>query len=427
LGNVVTTSSIFTSTITANIVSASNFVASSLQLLNSNTAQYGTLTVVNNSLYLNNQPISVSGNASSINALTVSTGILIVQNISSVSTLNVTGGISTASLNVYGNQPSYFGSDVVFQGGLFVSSQTVGPNPLLTMPNLSFYSQQQQQQISTNTIVANPSTLIINNLLWVSKSTLGIGISSPQYTLEVASTMGVRGTLYTSSLVVDTFAISTLSFPSILSANSITVTGTSLLQGSTIVQGSLQVSTLIAQDLQIYTGPPLQTSTNQIRTDLSTMLVLNNTVYIDARTNRVGINKSNPQADLDINGTLAKTTGSFDIVHPDPKKAEQGYRLRHCFVEAPTRGDNLYRWLLSTVNKSFTLELPSYFKWLNEDAQCIVSPVDTFGRGRASISTDSTKLYLTTTEDGLWNVLCIATRKDKDAKEYFDANGVEYR
>jgi hypothetical protein len=64
---------------------------------------------------------------------------------------------------------------------------------------------------------------------------------------------------------------------------------------------------------------------------------------------------------------------------------------------------------------------------LNEDAHCHVSPVDTFGFGRATVINGGKDLLLKTTEDGLWNVLCIATRKDVDAKNYFDATGVEYR
>jgi hypothetical protein len=95
-------------------------------------------------------------------------------------------------------------------------------------------------------------------------------------------------------------------------------------------------------------------------------------------------------------------------------------------VESPTRGDNIYRWLFSTINNKFTFQLPSYFKYLNENPTCHVSPVDTFGRGRASVSAEGTLLTLKTTEDGLWNVLCIATRKDKDAVDYFDEKGVEY-
>jgi hypothetical protein len=185
----------------------------------------------------------------------------------------------------------------------------------------------------------------------------------------------------------------------------------------------------IAQNLSINgtTQPTFLTSTNSITAGFSSMLILNNTLFIDATNNRVGVNTAVPQADLDVNGTLSKTAGSFDIRHPDPVKAEQGYRLRHCFVESPTRGDNLYRWLLSTTNMSFVLELPSYFQYLNENPMCYVSPVDTFGKGRAVVSNQGTQLTLTTTEDGLWNVLCIATRKDQDAKNYFDAGGVEYK
>ena len=190
------------------------------------------------------------------------------------------------------------------------------------------------------------------------------------------------------------------------------------------IQQSLQT-----QDFQINGNGQISflTSTNQITTGFSSLMILNNTVFVDGTNNRVGINTTIPQADLDVNGTLSKVTGSFDIVHPDPVKAADGYRLRHCFVESPTRGDNLYRWLLSTVNKEFVMPLPSYFQWLNEDAQCHVSPVDSFGFGRASVINDGTQLLLKTTEDGLWNVLCIATRKDIDAKKYFDEKGVEYK
>jgi hypothetical protein len=206
------------------------------------------------------------------------------------------------------------------------------------------------------------------------------------------------------------------------------VNGTPLTQGIGLAYSSNQQS-LQLTDLQINGSGQINflTSTNQITTGFSSLMILNNTVFIDGTNNRVGINTSVPQADLDVNGTLSKTTGSFDIVHPDPVKAAEGYRLRHCFVESPTRGDNLYRWLLSTVNKEFVMPLPSYFQWLNEDAHCHVSPVDTFGFGRASVINGGTELLLKTTEDGLWNVLCIATRKDSDAKNYFDEKGVEYK
>ena len=65
-------------------------------------------------------------------------------------------------------------------------------------------------------------------------------------------------------------------------------------------------------------------STNFIQTGFSSLMILNNTVYIDNTNQRVGINTTVPTVALDINGTLAKTAGSFDIVHPDPMKASEG-------------------------------------------------------------------------------------------------------
>ena len=51
-------------------------------------------------------------------------------------------------------------------------------------------------------------------------------------------------------------------------------------------------------------------------------------------------------------GTMSKGGGNFDVVHPNPAMASEGYRLRHCFIESPTRGDNIYRFTVTTQNLS---------------------------------------------------------------------------
>jgi hypothetical protein len=193
---------------------------------------------------------------------------------------------------------------------------------------------------------------------------------------------------------------------------------------SSNTQGSLLCDDLLISGTN---NPLFLKSTNSIQIGYSSILTLNNTVYVDGTNNRVGINTTAPTVTLDINGTIAKTAGSFDIVHPDPEKAAKHMRLRHCFVESPTRGDNIYRWLFSTVNNTYTYELPSYFKYLNEMPTTHVSPVDSFGRGYATINQDLTHITLHTSENGLYNVMAIATRKDIDAVNYFDkTGGVEY-
>lgn len=129
---------------------------------------------------------------------------------------------------------------------------------------------------------------------------------------------------------------------------------------------------------------------------------------------------------VSIHGTLSKGAGSFDIIHPDPEKARLNYRLRHSFVESPTRGDNLYRYQVEVTGGEATIKLPSYFGWLNENVQVWISPLDHFGRAYGEVDEKSTSVRIVADHDGVYNVLIIGTRKDKIAKDWFDAKGVEY-
>ncbi|MDI6603347.1 MAG: hypothetical protein QME57_04580, partial [Patescibacteria group bacterium] len=142
---------------------------------------------------------------------------------------------------------------------------------------------------------------------------------------------------------------------------------------------------------------------------------------------RVGIGTVSPTATLHVNGSVSKTSGSFDIPHPDPSKEKDGWHLRHSFVESPTRGDNLYRWTVEVKNGEAVIELPDYFRYLNENVQVWVSPKGHFGRGYGEVDIELTRITLKADSDGLYNVLALGTRKDKYAKEGFDELGVEYQ
>ena len=122
---------------------------------------------------------------------------------------------------------------------------------------------------------------------------------------------------------------------------------------------------------------------------------------------------------------LSKGSGSFQISHPDPAKHDT-HLLRHCFVESPTRGDNLYRWTLTTTNKTCVQILADYSPFLNENLQFFVSPLNFFGAGYVTLSEDEKQFTLTVSEDGTYNVLGIGTRKDEIARTYFDKTGVEF-
>lgn len=117
---------------------------------------------------------------------------------------------------------------------------------------------------------------------------------------------------------------------------------------------------------------------------------------------------------LGICGTLSKTAGSFQISHPDPVKTETK-DLWHSFVESPTAGDNLYRFKVEVENGQAIIDLPDYYKHLNENDQVWVNAKNHFGRAYGVVNQEQTTLTVFADTDGEYNVLLIGTRKDKDA------------
>lgn len=134
----------------------------------------------------------------------------------------------------------------------------------------------------------------------------------------------------------------------------------------------------------------------------------------------------NGQFNLNLNvvGALSKGSGTFDIAHPDPAKAE-AHRLRHSFVESPTRGDNIYRFTV-TVDGEATIDLPDYWPHLNENPQIWVNAAEGFGRAYGKIAEDYLSMRVFADTPGTYNVLLIGTRCDEVAKTNFDPLGVEY-
>jgi hypothetical protein len=134
----------------------------------------------------------------------------------------------------------------------------------------------------------------------------------------------------------------------------------------------------------------------------------------------VGISgNTNIGGNCSITGALSKGTGSFLIPHPDPAKPD--WMLRHCFVESNTRGDNIYRYQVQTLKGYATISLPSYFKYLNENPQVLISAKNVMGYGYGDVDTDLENVEIHVNYDGLYNVVIIGTRKDPIAKAYWDA------
>jgi len=203
----------------------------------------------------------------------------------------------------------------------------------------------------------------------------------------------------------------------ILTFLSVATTNVTYNSVAAIQRGSQNVG--IGQ-INLQTGLPLITNMSTIMLQsFQSTLVLNNTLYVDKYTNRASI-KTSPVSSvaLAVNGTIIKTAGSFVIDDP----TRDGYKIKHSFVESPTAGDTIYRWLFSTVGCRFEYTLPSWFTDLNTNPQVWVQPMEFYQQGRGYVGGNI--LTIETTADGLFEVLCVATRKDKDAIEFFKT--VEY-
>jgi Collagen triple helix repeat (20 copies) len=129
---------------------------------------------------------------------------------------------------------------------------------------------------------------------------------------------------------------------------------------------------------------------------------------------------------LTVSGSVSKASGTFDIPHPDPEKEAKGMRLRHSFVESPTRGDNIYRYQVQVLHGVALIELPDYFRHLNEDPQIWITPVGQFGQGYGEVDGELREATIRADRDGIYNVLLIATRKDGLARTAWDHLGTEY-
>lgn len=93
------------------------------------------------------------------------------------------------------------------------------------------------------------------------------------------------------------------------------------------------------------TLPSLLEGTSTVNVNTPSLASGSATVYIRGNLYVTG----SVSANLMIATTMSKGAGSFLIPHPDPEKT--GWMLRHCFVESPTRGDNLYRFSVEILSE----------------------------------------------------------------------------
>jgi hypothetical protein len=110
---------------------------------------------------------------------------------------------------------------------------------------------------------------------------------------------------------------------------------------------------------------------------------------------------------------ISKYSDNFHIDHPDPSKRDTHY-LIHRTIESPSAGENIYRFQINTCNCQATLQLPSYYKFLNCNDYVSISPTNHFGNGYGVMSQDQSQINICTNNEGTYDVIVIGTRKDKE-------------
>ena len=205
---------------------------------------------------------------------------------------------------------------------------------------------------------------------------------------------------------------------------SFTATGASTL--ATVSAGATTVGTLSAGATTVTTLSAGATTVAGLTAAATTLTTLNVTgdTTIDTLSATGNIYTS---GNINVSGNITKGSGSFVIPHPDSVKAASNIYLKHCFVEAPTRGENIYRFTVITQNLNAIIELPSYFSYINENVQGWVNAIDVFAFGTCLISSDLQTATINVSADGTFNVLIIGTRSDQLARTHFDdKGGVEF-
>ena len=113
--------------------------------------------------------------------------------------------------------------------------------------------------------------------------------------------------------------------------------------------------------------------------------------------------------------------------HPDPEKSGS-HALQHSFVESPTAGDNIYTFVVSASadNQTVVTDLPSYWKFLNENPRMWIQPKGMFAQAYGEVSSSLKQFSVTMEKAGSYDVLLIGTRKDIVATSHWnEIGGVE--
>ena len=157
-----------------------------------------------------------------------------------------------------------------------------------------------------------------------------------------------------------------------------------------------------------------------------------NTTYMTIlESGNVGIGTATPSSTLEVNGSLAKSSGTFDIQHP----VKENKRLIHSFIEGP-RCDLIYRGNVTLINGQAFVDLnkncvsdiecamsDGTFESLCDNPQYLLQNHTSFSRVKGNINGCILTIECedsNSTDTIYWTV--IAERKDAHIKQWSRTN-----
>jgi hypothetical protein len=309
------------------------------------------------------------------------------------------------------------------------SSQIIAVDDGAASSHLTFYTASGDAGTSTERMRITNS------------GNVGIGTDTPAIKLQVLGKVGIGETVLTDSLrgILDIKA-SAVDYHSTKLMSDYALT----LSHQTVTNGSLGIAFGITGTSSVTPGASIiferTASTNvgllHFCTRSGSAGTSPNVIRMTVQTTgNVGIGTTAPTSTLQINGSLAKTSGTFDIKHPIvPDK-----RLVHSFIEGP-RCDLIYRGKVTLQNGQATVNLDTdcvaergsemtqgTFEALCANPDYYLQNNSSFDRVKGSISGNILTIISensASTDKISWMV--VAERKDTSIKEWDRTNSSGY-
>jgi hypothetical protein len=244
------------------------------------------------------------------------------------------------------------------QGGLFIKNNWANTNATILEVGNDFVGGSYCSYLSIDGVgntrfKVNNGGGISTDSLFIQQITgnVGIGITNPTSKLEVVATIETDAMRFFNTANSSTGSISL---------------SVATSAGSFIVNGTANAGVVLAsQDLFL-------------NRDSS----LNCAMVVKSGSGNVGIGTPNPSAKLEVNGSLAKSSGTFDIGHP--LYPDTNKRLVHSFIEGP-RCDLIYRGKTTLVNGFAVVDI---------NKECTHSPECAMDEGTFEALCDNAECFL---------------------------------